>query len=182
MATALLVIDMQNFFLAETFSSLPKVLRLISHFHSTSHPIIFTQHGHTKSELTPPFQNQLVKKWGKSGSIAQGTKQWELIPEIAEAAKGYPVVAKNSFDAFVNTGLEERLRGKGVERVVVCGVLTDCCCDTTAKSAFNRGFETLLVGDACGAASKMFQEKSLQVFGKYYDRVVDTEEALKMMG
>ena len=63
--------------------------------------------------------------------------------------------------------------------MVVCGVLTDCCCDTTAKSAFNRGFEVLLVGDACGTFGEEAQRESLQRFGRYYEGVVDTEEVLK---
>ena len=89
------------------------------------------------------------------------------------------MVAKNTYDAFVNTDLEGLLRGKGVQKVVVCGVLTDCCCDTTAKSAFNRGFETVIVGDACGTASEEQHEDGLRVFGYYYESVVGTQEALK---
>ncbi|KAL9126007.1 MAG: hypothetical protein Q9217_004871 [Psora testacea] len=180
MATALLVVDMQNVFLPMTSTALPNILRLTSHFRNISLPMIYTQHGHTKEELTPPYKNQLVRKWGPEGSIAKGTKPWELIPEIAEAAKGCPVVGKNTYDAFINTDIETMLKEKGVEKVVVCGVLTDCCCDTTTKSAFNRGFETLLVGDACGTASKKQHEAGLKVFETYYEEVVNTDDVLKM--
>ena len=179
MTTALLVIDMQNYFASMTTTALPNILRLTSHFRQKSLPIIFTQHGHTKEELTPPYKNQLVRKWGVEGSIAKGSKDWELIPKIGEAAKGFPVVAKNTYDAFINTDLEARLREKEVEKVIVCGVLTDCCCDTTTKSAFNRGFETLLVGDACGTASKKQHDDGLRVFEYYYEEVVETKDVLE---
>ena len=66
-----------------------------------------------------------------------------------------------------------------MERVVVCGVMTDCCCDTTARSAFNRGYETWLVGDACGTASKKQHEAGLNAFGYAFGEVLETEEVVR---
>lgn len=186
MATALLVIDMQNFFLPMTSTALPNILKLTSHFRSKSLPIIFTQHGHSKAELSPPYKNQLVRKWGPDGSIHTGSKDWELIPSIekarvqgAKGGEGYPVVAKNTYDAFINTDLDELLKAKGVERVVVCGVMTDCCCDTTARSAFNRGWETWLVDDATGSANKKQHEAGLREFGFAFGEVLGTGEVVR---
>ena len=91
------------------------------------------------------------------------------------------MVAKNTYDAFINTPLEKMLRKKGVTRVVVSGVMTDCCCDTTARSAFNRGFETWLVKDACGSANKAQHEAGLRGFGFAFGQVLRTEEVLKKL-
>ena len=182
MATAVLVIDMQHFFRSMTTTALPNILTLTSHFKSRSDPIIFTPHGHSKAELTPPYKNQLVRKWGPTGSIATGSKDWELLPEIASKAKGHPIIAKNTYDAFINTDLDAMLREKGVERVVVCGVMTDCCCDITARSAFNRGFETWLVEDACGSADKRQHEAGLRGFGFAFGEVLTTEEVVERLG
>ena len=179
MATALLVVDMQIVFTSMTTTALPNILKLISHFQTTARPLIFTQHGHTKEELNPPYKNQLVRKWGVSGSIAIGTKDWELQPEIENVVQGYPVVGKNTYDAFINTDLGAMLKEKEVERVIVCGVMTDCCCDTTARSAFNRGFETWLVEDACGSANKKQHEAGLRGFGFAFGEVIGTKEVLK---
>ncbi|KAL8789541.1 MAG: hypothetical protein Q9195_006768 [Heterodermia aff. obscurata] len=177
MATALLVIDMQSIFTPMTTRALPNILTLITYFQRTSRPLIFTQHGHTKEELTPTFHNQLVRKWGPNNSIAIGSADWALQPAIAEAVKkgAYPVVGKNTYDGFMNTELEAMLLQKKVERVVVCGVMTDCCCDTTARSAFNRGFETWLVGDACGSASEEQHQAGLKAFEYAFGPVVATE-------
>ena len=106
-------------------------------FEKASLPVIFTQHGHTKEELTPPMRDELVRRWGPDGSIARGSKDWELIPEIAKLANdSYPRVQKNTFDAFINTDLASLPEEQKVQRVVVCGVMTNCCCDMTARSAF----------------------------------------------
>ena len=196
MTTALLVVDMQNVFTSMTTACLPKILQLATHFKTHSLPIIFTQHGHSKAELTPPFRNQLVRKWGPSGSIATGSQDWELIPSIADFISSsstkhdgsktsetspYPIIPKNTYDAFLNTNLASVLEEKKVERVVVCGVMTDCCCDTTARSAFNRGYETWLVSDACGTASKRQHEAGLNGFGYAFGEVVETEEVIKRL-
>lgn len=178
MTTALLVIDMQIVFLSMTATALPNVITLVDHFKAHSLPCIFTQHGHTAEELTPPFKNQLVRKWGPGGSIATGSANWELIPDITKAAEGCPVVAKNTYDAFLNTDLEKILKEKNIEGVVVCGVMTDCCCDTTARSAFNRGYETWLVEDACGSATTRQHNSGLRGFGFAFGDVVKTEDVL----
>ena len=182
MKTALLVVDMQVVFTSMTHNCLSNILKLDAKFKAKSMDRIYTQHGHTKEELTPPFKNQLVKKWGVNGSIAKGSPDWELMLDIAKASHGCPVVGKNTYDAFLNTDLEDVLQDQNIERVVVCGVMTDCCCDTTARSAFNRGFETWLVSDACGTATKKQHESGLNGFGYAFGDVVKTEEVLEMLG
>ena len=181
MTTTLLVVDMQRFFTDMTVSAMPNIARLISHFQASELRRIFTQHGHSKEELTPPYRNQLVRRWGPDGSIAIGSRDWELQPEIASQTSGCPIVGKNTYDAFINTNLEEILKEGKVERVVVCGVMTDCCCDTTARSAFNRGYETWLVDDACGTASKKQHEAGLRGFGYAFGEVLKTSEVIKRL-
>ncbi|KAL8866425.1 MAG: hypothetical protein Q9174_006310 [Haloplaca sp. 1 TL-2023] len=182
MKTALLVVDMQVVFTPMTHNCLSNILLLDSNFKAKSLNRIYTQHGHTKEELTPPFKNQLVKRWGVEGSIAKYSPDWELMPEIKKASDGCMIIAKNTYDAFLNTDLQGVLERRGIGRVVVCGVMTDFCCDTTARSAFNRGFETLLVGDACGTANEKQHEEGLNGFRKAFGDVVKTEEVVEMLG
>ena len=179
--TALLIIDMQNVFAGMTTTAMPNIKRLHSFFESSSLPVIFTQHGHTKEELTPPFKNQLVRRWGSEGSIHKGSKEWELIPDVKELVKDSPIVAKNTYDAFINTSLTSLLDAGQIERLVVCGVMTDCCCDTTSRSAFNRGYETWLMSDACGSANKKQHEAGLRGFDFACDNVMKTAEAISKL-
>jgi nicotinamidase-related amidase len=180
MATALLIVDMQKNFLSMTGGSvIPNITKLVTHFRSHSLPCIFTQHGHTKAELTPPFKNQLVKKWGPKGSIAVESTDWELIPEISAQVGSSPIVAKNTYDTFINTDLAALLEKQEIVRVVVVGVMTDCCCDTTARSAFNRGYETWLVSDACSSANKRQHLAGLQGFEFAFGEVITTQEAMQ---
>ncbi|KAL7620160.1 hypothetical protein AAE478_009153 [Parahypoxylon ruwenzoriense] len=182
--TALLVIDMQNFFRPMAGAALPHIENLVRHFKTKNLPITFTQHGHDDAELSgPPYRNQLVRKWGPDGSIHLGSHDWELLAPIKnlirdELGGDTQVVSKNTYDAFINTDLEERLRMLKIDKVVVCGVMTDCCCDTTSRGAFDRGWETWLVRDACGSASKAQHEAGLKSFGYAFGDVVTTEEVI----
>ena len=81
------------------------------------------------------------------GRFHRGTPGFEFKPE-AEPLPDEPVVDKRTNSAFVNTGLEERLRAGGTEQVVVAGLTTDHCCSTTARMASDLGFETWFVADA----------------------------------
>ncbi|OCL06237.1 Isochorismatase hydrolase [Glonium stellatum] len=173
---------MQNFFAPMTAAALPNITKLSNFFVTNSLPRIFTQHGHSREELTPPFKNQLVKKWGPEGSIATGAHDWELMPAIKKlVASDSPVVPKNTYDAFVNTDLEDVLKKNDVERVVICGVMTDCCCDTTGRAAFNKGFETWLVKDATGSANKTQHQRGLAAFGFAFGDVLGTEEVIERL-
>lgn len=123
----------------------------------------------------------VVDRWGPDGSIHRGSADWKLIPAVEKLARGFEDcsrVDKNTYDAFINTPLEAMLREKGVGRVVVCGVMTDCCCDTTARSAFNRGFETWLVADACGSANAAQHKAGLKGFGFAFGDVLHTDDAV----
>ncbi|TPX07351.1 uncharacterized protein E0L32_002179 [Thyridium curvatum] len=180
MKTALLVVDMQNFFGPMVVDSLPNVVTLIKHFRSLDLPVIFTQHGHKKEELVADSKSQLVRKWGIDNSVHYGSKAWELLPEIDALFKQgrFPVIPKNTYDAFLGTDLEKILKEEGVERVVVCGVMTDCCCDTTGRGSFNRGWETWMVADACGTANETQHKRGLAVFEYAYGEVISTEETM----
>ncbi|KAF2091329.1 Isochorismatase hydrolase [Saccharata proteae CBS 121410] len=197
--TALLIIDMQNFFAPMTTSALPNILTLARAFRAAALPIFYTQHGHPPSDFQEPITNQLVRRWGEDGCIKPGTRDWAFQTEIQELVDADVerlgeedvVVAKNTYDAFLGAtadpgreereGLAGRLRKRGVGRVVVCGTMTDCCVDTTGRSAFDRGWETWVVGDACGTVDELQQERGLGAFGYAFGEVVGTEVVVRRM-
>ncbi|KAF1962694.1 Isochorismatase hydrolase [Byssothecium circinans] len=186
---------MQNSFAPMTTTALPNIVRLSQLFAQRGWPQYFTQHGHAARDFEEPVRNQLVRKWGVGGSIAVNSSEWEFMPAIRDLlaaatassqTSGSRVISKNVYDAFYGVvdgetrteELEGRLRSEGVGRVVIVGVMTDCCCDSTGRSAFNRGFETWLVSDATGSASKSQHERGLKAWGFGYGDVLTTEEAV----
>lgn len=73
-----------------------------------------------------------------------------MIPELAPRF-GEPIVDKPGRSAFIYTDFELLLKVKGVKNLIVTGVTTDVCVSSTMREANDRGFECLIVADACGA-------------------------------
>jgi nicotinamidase-related amidase len=75
-------------------------------------------------------------------------------PEVVPV-EGEPVFTKTVNSAFIGTPLEGWLRERGIERVVIAGLTTNHCVDTSTRMAGNLGFETVLVGDACATNDRV---------------------------
>lgn len=88
------------------------------------------------------------------------------------------VIEKNTYSGFKGTGLEERLREMGVEEVIVTGVMTNLCCETTARDAFVRGFRVFFSTDATATADQGLHEATLMNMAYGFAYLVDSN-ALK---
>ncbi|GAB4302318.1 MAG: hypothetical protein Kow0090_17860 [Myxococcota bacterium] len=93
----------------------------------------------------------LGRFWGDY--IKEGTRDSEIIAELSPQ-KDEKVIIKNRYDAFFGTELEGFLRSSGVEQVLITGVMTHLCCETTARSAFVRDFEVFFAVDGTATATE----------------------------
>jgi nicotinamidase-related amidase len=120
------------------------------------------------------------------GRFRRGTPAFEFKAE-AEPLPGEPVLDKRTNSAFVNTGLEERLRANGVEELVVVGLTTDHCCSTTARSASDLGFETWFVADATatharsGFDAETMHQTALASLDREFAQIVTTTKAIERL-
>ncbi|HSG28652.1 MAG TPA: isochorismatase family cysteine hydrolase, partial [Candidatus Krumholzibacterium sp.] len=72
------------------------------------------------------------------------------------------VIEKTQYDAFFHTDLEAILNAAGIKRLVLTGVMTHLCVETTARAAFTRGFEVFVPADAVATFDSQLQEGSLR--------------------
>ena len=84
-----------------------------------------------------------------------GTAGVEIHESVAPH-DGEPVVRKAHPNAFLDTALEEELRARGIDHVVVCGMMTSMCVDATVRAAVDLGFQATVVHDACAAPDLEF--------------------------
>ncbi len=84
-----------------------------------------------------------------------GTPGVEIHESVAPH-EGEPVVRKAHPNAFLDTSLEQELRARGVDHVVVCGMMTSMCVDATVRAAVDLGFQATVVHDACAAPDLEF--------------------------
>ncbi|HEX5739364.1 MAG TPA: cysteine hydrolase family protein [Hydrogenophaga sp.] len=92
-----------------------------------------------------------VQHEDNDGFLTHGSREWQL-PEglLALPTDGY--VRKTTPDSFLRTKLQERLETQGVKRLVVCGMHTEFCVDTTTRRALALGYPVTLVADGHSSA------------------------------
>jgi nicotinamidase-related amidase len=96
----------------------------------------------------------LVQHDGIAGHrLAVGTQGWEIRPEIAPQ-DGDVVVHKSECDSFFATDLEDRLKARGVDHIVVGGCMTQFCVDTTVRRAVSLGYDVTLIADGHSTADR----------------------------
>lgn len=160
---ALLVMDMLHYFadpdgrvyLPSTSAIIPRIALLLKHWRMIGGTVVYTRHCHSGSEDL----GMLGKFF--SDYIRCGEKESEIIPALFPLP-GEKIIRKNTYDAFYNTNLDEFLADRSVEQVLVTGVLTQMCCETTARSAFVRGYEVYIPADALTTSSEELHIGSLQ--------------------
>ena len=88
-----------------------------------------------------------IQHCGRPGTkLEKGGPGWSIHPDIAPAP-GETVIEKREPDSFQGTRLGALLRKRGIETLIIGGVLTECCVDTTTRSAFSRGYQVTLLAD-----------------------------------
>lgn len=111
-----------------------------------------------------PDQSDWIARYRLRGRIpcVAGTPGAEPLP-VAVPEPGEQVVVKQSFDAFLGTGLDDLLRGKGKRFLLVAGLVTSTCVLLTAATATQLGYLVTLVEDACGDV-QLFHERVLRMY------------------
>ena len=82
--------------------------------------------------------------------LVRGEPGHDIIPELYPAA-GEPVIDKPGKGAFYQTDLELMLKNRGIETLLVCGVTTEVCVNTTVREANDRGFRCIVLSDCCAS-------------------------------
>jgi nicotinamidase-related amidase len=80
-----------------------------------------------------------------------------------QPAPGEAVVRKTRYSGFVGTDLDQRLRDMGVDTLVVAGLTTECCVDSTVRDAFDLDYHVFVAADACAAYEVDLHAASLKV-------------------
>ena len=130
--------------------------------------VVHTREGHRPdlSDLAPAkrARGNFATGIGDPGPmgriLVRGEPGHDIIPELAPAP-GEPVVDKPGKGAFYATDLEAMLRGRGIAQLLVCGVTTEVCVNTTVREANDRGFDCLVLEDCTGSYFPEFQQAGI---------------------
>jgi nicotinamidase-related amidase len=177
---ALIVIDMQRYFLrpgAAAFLDPPaelvsNVLALCARFRTLGRPVIFTRHANRRDAA--PKQ---INRWWDNDLPFEGDADTALDDRIVPAP-GETVLIKETYSAFEETELDAFLGRHAVTTAVICGVMTNVCVDTTARHAFLKGYQPVVVSDACAGKDRRFHDASLLCLGYAFAPIPTTHDLL----
>jgi isochorismate hydrolase len=167
---ALLVIDMQRYFLSIARPILENVLSVVEACQSRGIRIMFTRHGH----LDVTEDGGMLAEWWKD-LIEYGSEDWELVDSLKPDDTD-EIIDKNRYSVFQGTGLEERLKSSKIEELIITGVMTNCCCETTARDAFVKDFRVFFVSDATATVNDELHIASLKNLAYGFAHIVSTEQ------
>jgi nicotinamidase-related amidase len=166
--------------------AIPNTQRLLAAFRRAGRRAIFTRHG----PLLPDGADMIARRRRRdSDSLTRtntptlwhrGTFEHEIIAALAPAP-GELVIDKNTSSAFNSTGIEWLLRNLDVETIVVAGMATDMCVETTARDAADRGFNAIIVEDAAATFFPEHHRAALSGFARVFGQVWRCDDVIRAL-
>lgn len=185
----LMVIDMQNDFVSdgavmqvrEAKKQVPKIKKLIGKCRELNVPIIYTVH--TTDPKYCPLEISSFPQL-KDRGMREGTDGVKVIDELAPVSDEI-VLSKRRFSAFYQTDLEIILRNiktpfPPADTLIICGTVSNICCESTARDAFFRDYKVVFGTDICSADDETAHNatlKNMEIFG----RTMDCETIIKAL-
>ena len=188
MRSALVIIDLANDFVypggviadaggpayqALAQAIIPRLERLISAARAAGITVVYATDAHTPADTE-------LRKWPPHAM--KGTKLAQIVPQLAPQP-GDVVIEKTTYSPFASSDLEEQIKIRGIERLYITGLHTDCCARHTSGDAFQKGFDLVWITDALAAFTDEAHRAGLEYFKAWYasdveQQLVTTERAI----
>lgn len=177
---AILVIDVQQYFFSESspaflkgswrvrenIQTFLKRIRQLSEGLSISIPVIATIHKGGSENMKKWWGNVVEDVWAKLA----------IEEDLVDV-----VIYKDSYDAFYMTELEDILKAKSADQLIISGVMTHLCCETTARSGFVRGYEIVMVEDCLWDKDEWYHYASLKNLAHGFAVVSTSQEIVEQL-
>jgi nicotinamidase-related amidase len=179
---ALLCVDLEHSFvdprgaawLPAARAVLPRILALRDAFRAAGLPIVWTRHAHGPRQ----GRGSMARHW--NWLLTEGTAEARLVPEL-QPRHGELVLRKRQYSAFHGTRLAEWLARRRVRTVVVTGVMTHLCVETTARAAFVRELDVVVPLDACATVDETLHLGALRALAHGFGVVPAAAEVLRRL-
>jgi nicotinamidase-related amidase len=191
---ALVVVDMQNDFVREgapqevpeARAALPAMRALIRAFRFAGRPVLFTRFiagpGRTLMwTWSPECGEELKSCWrGHFRHYADRAEACEgpAVVDELQPLVGEEVLDKYGYGGFHNTPLEDVLRARAIEQVVVVGTVTQICVEETVREGFHRNLEMVVPRDGVASFDAQLHEATLKNLAMKFALVTSTEEVM----
>lgn len=169
--TALLVIEMQNVFRNDlnmiTDKQLDNIKTIIAASEKAGVNIIYVRHNDSHE-----ISKSMVD-WWNGDKIEYGSEGWKMLDGFDTTDK--ISIDKNQYSAFFQTELHDVLQANKIEDVIIVGVMTNCCCETTAREAFMYGYRVFFINDATSTVNEELHLAALKNLSFGFACIQDTK-------
>jgi nicotinamidase-related amidase len=185
--TALIVIDMQTFYVKDVPAAvaiIPKINRLAQAFRTRGAAVAWIKMtaGEQGRSLWPVYHDYFFTPENAArhrDNLTKGTEGHRLHPDL-DAADGDIIATKHRFSAFLpgHSDLIEKLNARGIRNVVITGMLTNFCCETSARDAMMLDYRVVMVSDANAARHDEDHNIGFTTVYQSFGDVLSTDEVI----
>ena len=185
----LLVIDMQEefvkpnwtpYWVPEATKQIPRIKKLINLCRKKMVPVIYTVYSKTHQYLDRPKTIPFMP--GRFPDLDIDQSQFFVKGKVCNELsplKNEIIIHKPSYGAFFDTPLETILKNMKKDTVIICGTLTNYCCSTTARQAFERSFKVVFGSDVTSAHFKDLHDAEIKVLRRGFAKILTLDELIR---
>ena len=173
-----------SYYLPRLRETIGNTRRLLEVFRRCRREVVFTRHG----TLLPDGRDMIARRRQRDADSVEQTEtptlwskgnfEHEVVSELAPLANEL-IIDKNASSAFNGTGIDQLLRNLGLETLIVTGMATDMCVETTARDAADRGYNVIVVEDATATFFAEHHRAALSAMARVYTQVWSTDQVLQ---
>ena len=180
--TGLLIVDISNHDSVTIKRALPNSIKLQHFFRQNGLPVLYCLVG----SLLPDARDQHIKRrltWLRKSAIdpptlcPKGTSTYEVHRELGPLPTEL-IIDKNSQGAFNSSAIDYYLQALDIQNLVITGTATSHCVENTARDANDRGYNVILVEDACGDVEINNHQVTMKTFARAFGTVKSTAEVI----
>jgi ureidoacrylate peracid hydrolase len=196
--TAIIAIDIQNGFCSPEGSmarggggdvsmmagTVPHIRRLVEAGRRRGVLDVWTKQEHYPDDVTK-VRHKITPhtmRWGAGPTGLTRTWDSEFVDEVSDlVVPPAEVVVKHRFSGFFDTRLDTLLRMKGVTTLIVCGVATTHCVETTVRDAYQKDYDVIVPEEAVGALTREPHEASLWMIDRFFGKVLPVDDVVRLI-
>jgi nicotinamidase-related amidase len=192
---ALVVVDMQNYFVKPGFQAevpaardiVPQINRAARSMRTHGGTLAWVQTASDGADASWTWLHRHMYTPERSerrlAELAQGSEGFALWHELQALPQDLRITKKR-FSAFIqgSSDLERELRSRGIDTVLVAGTATNVCCSSTAQDAMMLDFRTVMLADANAASTPELHIETLKNFILFFGDVMNVDEMERMLG
>ena len=175
--------DVAEYYVSRIQHVIGNTRRLLDGFRQTNREVVYTRHG----PLLDDGRDMILRRQQRDADSVQqlerptlwskGSFEHHVVEPLAPL-EGELVIDKNASSAFNGTGIDQLLRNLQLQTLIIAGMATDMCVETTARDAADRGYNVIVVEDATATFFEEHHRAALSGLARVYTKVWSVDQVL----